>query len=494
LYDTAPGTNGFNITSGSNHGACIGESADPDGTVNLIVSFACTNYYTAVGDITLNLTQNSGLRDAAGNEVATVVLDSGSSPIIADGASPVVVNTEPADNSTGINRGQDIIIDFSEPMNTGSFTISDDDTNDYTGTTWLVSDSQATSTHNTWHASRLINMTIDAQDLVGRWLYGGGGYNWSFRTRSSGGGGVYIPPSESSIKINNDAAQTTSRQVTLTLSASDAAEMIISENSNLLGASWETYATTKSTVSDSIDYVESIEPEPEPELEPEFEPELEPEPEFELEPEPVPPIPSVEFPQGLKVGDLIKSSDNSAVYYLGKDGRKHVFPNATVFLSWYKDFSDIKIVTNSVLGSIQTGANVTIRPGSHLIKIPSLSKVYAVEPGGVIRWITTQELAIELYGDMWNDLTLDLFDSFVPDYIEGADIVEAEHSTGTLLQYFNQLEVYFIENGMKRHITPKMNTENQFQDRFYIKGISPDISYPAGESLPYMDYADIMFQ
>ena len=55
-----------------------------------------------------------------------------------------------------------------------------------------------------------------------------------------------LGPSSPSISINSGAEYTNSKDVTLTLSAKDdPTEMLISENPNFSGASWETYATSK---------------------------------------------------------------------------------------------------------------------------------------------------------------------------------------------------------------------------------------------------------
>ncbi len=53
------------------------------------------------------------------------------------------------------------------------------------------------------------------------------------------------PPTNTSIVVNNGAALTTSVNVTLTLGATDAAQMMISNDASFVGATWETYATSK---------------------------------------------------------------------------------------------------------------------------------------------------------------------------------------------------------------------------------------------------------
>jgi hypothetical protein len=55
-----------------------------------------------------------------------------------------------------------------------------------------------------------------------------------------------IAPTGGSVSINGGAAYTNSRTVTLTLSATGASEMIISENAGFTGAAYEAYSTSKS--------------------------------------------------------------------------------------------------------------------------------------------------------------------------------------------------------------------------------------------------------
>lgn len=69
---------------------------------------------------------------------------------------------------------------------------------------------------------------------------GGGG--------GGGGGGDTTPPTGTSVSINAGVAETNTTSVTLTLGATDAYQMLVSNTSDLTGASWEAYATSKAWV------------------------------------------------------------------------------------------------------------------------------------------------------------------------------------------------------------------------------------------------------
>ncbi|MFA6521653.1 MAG: hypothetical protein WCT53_04695 [Candidatus Gracilibacteria bacterium] len=112
LADTASGANGFNVTSSSNHGTCNTEAADPSASSTLNLTFVCSGTNTAVGDMNLVFTTNSGIRDAAGVQSPTVTLTTSSSPSITDGAQPVLVSV-----TKGIASNKNkVTLVYSEPM------------------------------------------------------------------------------------------------------------------------------------------------------------------------------------------------------------------------------------------------------------------------------------------------------------------------------------------------------------------------------------------
>lgn len=111
-----------------------------------------------------------------------------------------------------------------------------------------------------------------------------------------------------------------------------------------------------------------------------------------------------------------------AVYFYGHDGKRHAFPNSKVYFSWYADFMGVQTVNPTVLASIPLGQNVTYRPGSKMVKFTSLNKVYTVALGGTLRWVTTETLAKNFYGDGWNTQIDDVSDTFYTDYHFGSDI------------------------------------------------------------------------
>lgn len=134
----------------------------------------------------------------------------------------------------------------------------------------------------------------------------------------------------------------------------------------------------------------------------------------------------------LAPGDLIKAS-GAAVYYRAEDGKRYVFPTEKTYQSWYTDFTGVKTISDAELSALAIGGNVTYRPGVKLLKITTDPKVYAVD-GRMLRWIKTEALAKQLYGNDWAKLVDDLPDPFFVNYKLGADIATSTDYAPTSTQ------------------------------------------------------------
>jgi hypothetical protein len=125
----------------------------------------------------------------------------------------------------------------------------------------------------------------------------------------------------------------------------------------------------------------------------------------------------LDCPDGAAVDDPCK-----AVYYIGKDGKRHAFPNTKIYFTWYADFGSVTSVTPTVLGNVPLGKNVLYRPGAKMVKFTTDPKVYAVGSNGALRWITSEDAARSLYGDDWNTKIDDVPDTFYTNYTFGKDV------------------------------------------------------------------------
>ena len=132
--------------------------------------------------------------------------------------------------------------------------------------------------------------------------------------------------------------------------------------------------------------------------------------------------PPVNVAPPCAANSLIKSAATNAVYYCGTDHKRYVFPNDKTFFSWFDDFSKVQEITVEQLAAVPLGGNVTYRPGVRLVKITTDPKVYAIDSGGTLRWVSTPAIAEKLYGEDWADQVDDIADVFFINYQVGAPI------------------------------------------------------------------------
>ena len=186
-------------------------------------------------------------------------------------------------------------------------------------------------------------------------------------------------------------------------------------------------------------------------------------------------------PNGAGVNDPCRS-----VYYLASDARRYVFPNENTYYSWYADFSNVSEVSSTEMASYAIGGNVTMRPGTYLVKITTDPKVYAVEAGGKLRWVNSEETASTLYGTAWASKIVDVPDTFFLDYDSSeatSNPVSDKHPIGSLIKYAGSSNVYYIDVGeIKRLFSGTALSNNGFQEKFIVD---------CSSSITYLDGANV---
>jgi hypothetical protein len=337
---------------------------------------------------------------------------------------------------------------------------------------------------------------------------------------TGGGGSSSVFPANYSLTINNGSTCTTSNDVNLQIQATNATQYIISNDPNFFSDNWQVfispisrswifengngtktvYMLLKSVTGDLSPLIstsinvnsagcEIVPPQPPvvPPTPPVIPPVVPPSNLILHDPEPAQPLPS-----SVEIGQLVKRADISAVYFIDQDNRRHAFPNEATYFSWYTAFSDIQIISADTLASIPLGNNVTVRPGTNLIKIQSDPKVYAVEPYGVIRWVSSEQIANKLYGSTWNTKIVDVDVSFFVNYQVGANIESAVHPSGSVISYSGETATYYIENNAKRYLTPSVFSGDRFQDRFVIRNVGTDLIYTTGDNFSLLPIETLM--
>ena len=155
-------------------------------------------------------------------------------------------------------------------------------------------------------------------------------------------------------------------------------------------------------------------------------------------------------------GSLIKMNGLSSVYFLAADGKRYVFPNESTYFSWYGDFSGVVTIPQTELESYNLGANVTVRPGTKLVKITTNPNVYAVTPNGMLIKVPSETIATTLWGTNWAKRVIDVPDAFFTNYrIDSVNVVSATaYPTGSLVKLAASPDVYYIAaDGKAQKIT-----------------------------------------
>jgi len=153
-----------------------------------------------------------------------------------------------------------------------------------------------------------------------------------------------------------------------------------------------------------------------------------------------------------QAGDLIKKDGLSAVYFLGNDGKRYVFPSESVYFSWYSDFSGVVTVSSADLSSYPLGGNIVMRAGTKLVKITSDPKVYTVGLNGVLKAIQSEAQATTLFGANWAKRVVDVADAFFTNYTISTPLADGEIPAGSLVKNSGSATVYYFDGSNYRQI------------------------------------------
>jgi hypothetical protein len=188
-------------------------------------------------------------------------------------------------------------------------------------------------------------------------------------------------------------------------------------------------------------------------------------------------------------GSLIKTKEFDSVYYF-KGGQRWVFPNLKTYKSWYKDFSTVQVIPRAELETYPVhlpGSNVVYRAGTRLVKITTDPRVFAVEPGGKLRWISSEATAKALYGNDWAKRVDDVPDAFFTNYNVGADLTGTTLPDGSLVK--SGADYYYIAGGMKRAVSAAGLVGNNFNTAYAI-ALTDTSAYAMGAALGDTEMAD----
>ncbi len=144
-------------------------------------------------------------------------------------------------------------------------------------------------------------------------------------------------------------------------------------------------------------------------------------------------VQAVSFPKvaDLSIGDLVTSSQTTAIYYFGEDEQRYVFPSEQVFYSWYENFDTVRVISHDNLTMIPLAGNVTYRPHykgipSRLVKEYYDPNVHVVFPDAYLLAIEDEETARHFFGAFWASLVDDVPDYLMGDYTKLGGVLNAD--------------------------------------------------------------------
>lgn len=128
----------------------------------------------------------------------------------------------------------------------------------------------------------------------------------------------------------------------------------------------------------------------------------------------------------VEAGWYVRGMSSPAVYWIDADLHRHPFWDAQTFFTWADSWDEVVWVTDATLPSLPIDSAILPRPGSVLVKIQSEAKVYAVEAdadgNAVLRWISTEDVGVALYGADWADFVIDVEPTIFVKYAVGDDM------------------------------------------------------------------------
>jgi len=193
------------------------------------------------------------LTDAAGNAMLTETFAAGS---VTDKAAPIIVSVTPVSGTEEVEITTSLVYVFSEPMVT-TFVHGTEFSVLPVVAGWAAAWSNSNKTVTLSHSGLVTDTTYTVTTTEGNVDASGGSVtaltsagDWSFRTRrgtpagGGGSGGSSVAPTVT-FAVNSGATETTNNTVSLSLSYTDAAEMLIGNDSNFVGSAWEPIASSK---------------------------------------------------------------------------------------------------------------------------------------------------------------------------------------------------------------------------------------------------------
>jgi len=198
---------------------------------------------------TRSATPANRIKDATGNDLRNY------SASLGDAAAPIVLSVSPLSGALNVESNTSVVYNFSEPMtetmvHATQFTCSPNPAG--WAAVWSNSGKRVTLAHTDFDSEVVYTVTTshgsieaDSGTATGLTAYA----EWSFTSisygRHGGSGGGSSGTPLVTFSINSGAVETVSSSVNLNISATNATEMLIGNDTNFVGSQWETFSATK---------------------------------------------------------------------------------------------------------------------------------------------------------------------------------------------------------------------------------------------------------
>ncbi|MBU1705546.1 Ig-like domain-containing protein [Patescibacteria group bacterium] len=417
-----------------------------------------------------------------GTGVFTFDVD-GFSEFDSDNTAPTITSSSPSDGGTRVKNAS-IILNFSETVDTGSFSITDSaigtGSYDYS---WSNDDSTLSISHDAWEANASVTLTINVDDPVGNSM-AETVITFTAKNASSGGGGsvttISTTPTLDLTKPSGGENWVTGESRNIIWSIGGAGIRTVDiEYSADGGANWISVAANLSA-SDST-YTWTL---PEPSLKAKIRvtgydsgkavlsqdtsgilaiASLNEEEQQQLQEEAdaaagitrdaegrrwaslsgedgLSPFTGLPEPlSAVEPGWFVRGENYETMYLITEEGTRRPFWNATTFFTWADSWDEVIWVTDATLATMPLGQAMLPQPGVVLVKIQSDQRVYMVEENSTtgayeLRWITTEAIAVAMFGENWADYVIDVDATMFAHYSIGDDVTFVEEVDRSILK------------------------------------------------------------
>ncbi|MBP6943110.1 MAG: hypothetical protein KBB55_03660 [Candidatus Buchananbacteria bacterium] len=130
-------------------------------------------------------------------------------------------------------------------------------------------------------------------------------------------------------------------------------------------------------------------------------------------------------------GDIVRTPTNPSLYFVGTDGKRHLYSSDSTFWSWYTgDWNNItfgtttktvKVIPQDEFDQLNVGANVTVQPGSRLVRFDNSQIMYAVTGNAQLAKVD-EATAQKLFGSKWRDSLIVLPYTLEGDYTKDGKV------------------------------------------------------------------------